>query len=151
MRVLLKRIGIPLCFGQEDLIPPTRGLQSAKAPPGRLTIVSEPPGFEVILDGSTIGKTPIWHRPVEPGSHTLTIEKAETDAYVESGQTTRISFFKGSFITASEQKEVEKEPAVEKQPAPLKAGRETPLAPAEGGTEDLTPWERFLNRSSPNF
>jgi hypothetical protein len=144
-------LAVPLYSGDGGLIPPTRSLEGPEKPPGTLTVVSEPPGLEVFLDGSRIGQTPVWLNIVEPGIHKLWIKPAETDIYVEPGQTTRISFFKGSFIAFSEDREAEEPPAVEKQPAPLKAGRETPFTPAEGRTEDLTPWERFLNRSSPNF
>ncbi|NIS69671.1 MAG: PEGA domain-containing protein [Proteobacteria bacterium] len=133
------------------MIPPTRSLQGTEALPGRLTIVSEPSGLEVILDGSTIGRTPIWLRPVEPGSHELKIEQAETDIRLDPGKIVRISSFKGSFVMVSEEIDKETQPEEERQPKALKAGREPPFARAEETTADLTPWEGFLNRSSLHF
>ena len=42
-----------------ELIKPTRTLQSSEKIPGRLSVFSEPPGLDVFLDQSNIGKTPI--------------------------------------------------------------------------------------------
>ena len=65
--------GVTLAFAAEELIAPTRTLEGRVQFPGRLSVVSEPPELEVFLDGSSIGKTPIWLKEVKVGSHALRI------------------------------------------------------------------------------
>jgi hypothetical protein len=98
----------------EELIPPSRTLQDAKEAYGKLTVVSEPPGLNVFLDGSKIGQTPIWLRKVKPGPHKLRVKHSETDIHVEANTTLQISFFKGSF-TAKAEKEEKKQASPEKE------------------------------------
>jgi hypothetical protein len=141
----------PVSAGDKGLIPPSRTPEATEQTPGRLTVVSEPPGLEVLLDSSGIGQTPIWQKQVDPGSHTLWITQVETTIYVEPGKTTRISFFKGSFITAPEEEEAEKMPGRAQEEEALREDRGATLPSEAERPEDLTPWERFLNRTSPNF
>ena len=52
----------------DELIPPSQTLKSPKVDYGKLTVVSEPPGLKVYLDGSELGQTPIWLMEVQAGS-----------------------------------------------------------------------------------
>jgi hypothetical protein len=104
-----------------ELIKPTRTLQSSEKTPGELSVFSEPPGLDVFLDHSNIGKTPILSMEVTPGVHTLKVEGSETEIYVIPGKSLRLSLFKGTFIEVKEQdKETIKKPTkevIEKKPA----------------------------------
>ncbi len=140
---------IPLGLASEDLIAPTRTLEGREELPGRLTVVSEPPGLKVFLDGAEIGETPVWLNEVKPGLHKLRVLDSERDVLVEPGKTVTLSYFKGSFIDVPEKKEATREPAPE--PEKVTEGRKGMKPPKEDKQRDLTPWERFLNRTSPNF
>jgi hypothetical protein len=104
-----------------ELIQPTRTLQSSERSSGNLTVFSEPPGLEVFLDQSNIGKTPIHAVEVTPGTHRLKIKDTENEIHVRSGKPLRLSWFKGTFIKIKEpEKEViqkPKEGTAEKKPA----------------------------------
>ena len=98
-------VAVPLA-GSKELIKPTRTLQSSEKTPGKLSVFSEPPGLDVFLNQSNIGKTPILSMEVTPGAHNLKVETSETEIYVIPGKSLRLSLFKGTFI---EIKEKEKE------------------------------------------
>lgn len=138
-----------LCLGGE-LIAPTRTLGGAMETPGKLIVVSEPPGLEVYLDESPIGETPLLLKDVKPGLHKLRVKKEETDIFVEPGGTFRISLFKGSFINIPKPEKVEV-----KQPEPLQKqpteARKTVGYPNEESQKDLTTWDLFVNGSLPFF
>ena len=139
----------PLCFGGE-LIAPTRTLRDGEEATGRVSVFSEPIGLDAFLDGSNIGKTPVWLKSVEPGLHTLKVKDSETKIHVLPGKTLQVSLFKGSFIrTVKEEKKVEKQPAPEEEK--LTERRKAVQPPKEERERDLTPWERYINRSSPHF
>ena len=70
---------------------------------GKLSVFSEPPGFDVFLNKSKIGKTPILSVEVTPGIHNLKVENSETEIYLKPGQSLRLSLFKGTFIEVKEQ------------------------------------------------
>ena len=106
----------------KELIQPTRTLQSSEKTPGTLSVFSEPPGLDVFLNHSKIGKTPILSMEVTPGTHILKVKDSETEIYVMPGKTLRLSLFKGTFIEVKEQeKETIQKPeenvAEEKKPA----------------------------------
>jgi hypothetical protein len=88
----------------EELIKPTRTLKSSETRPGTLSVFSEPPGFDVFLNLTNIGKTPILSMEVTPGTHSLKVKDSETDIYVIPGKSLRLSLFKGTFIEVKEQK-----------------------------------------------
>ncbi len=142
-------LGMPLGLAGEDLIAPTRTLEGREELPGRLTVVSEPPGLKVFLDGAEIGETPVWLNEVKPGSHTLRVQDSKRDVYVEPGKTVTLSYFKGSFIDVPEKKEVAREPAPEAEKVTER--RKVTKPPEEEKPQDLTRWDRFLNSSSPSF
>lgn len=85
-----------------DLIEPTRTLQSSEKIPGNISVFSEPPGLDVFLDHSKIGKTPILTLKVTSGPHILLVGDSETDIYVEPGKSLRLSLFKGTFVQVKE-------------------------------------------------
>ena len=68
-----------------ELIQPTRTLQSSEKMPGTLSVFSEPPGLDVFLNQSKIGKTPIQSIEVTPGTHTLKVEDSETENQCHAG------------------------------------------------------------------
>ena len=141
--------GTTLCLGGE-LIPPTRTLEGTEQMPGTMSVLSEPPGLKVFLDGSNMGKTPVRYKKVRSGYHTLQVQDAETDIYLGPGKRLQISLFKGSFIMIpSEEKEGEK------QPSPAQGELTEPSALARPAKErrekDLSLWERYVNGSSPLF
>ena len=119
-----------------ELIQPTRTLQSAESA-GNLSVFSEPPGLEVFLDQSNIGKTPIHAVEVTPGTHNLRVKDTERKIHVIPGKPLRLSWFKGRFIEVKEAKEeviekpvkevVEKKPA---EPTEEKKGYEPKYDPA---------------------
>jgi len=85
----------PLLMAAE-LITPTRTLDSEKGLMEKLSVFSEPPGLDVTLDGTEIGKTPIISREVEPGAHIIRIQDSETKIFVKPGKAHQYSWFKGS-------------------------------------------------------
>jgi hypothetical protein len=136
---------LPLWFCYaDDLIPPTRTLESYWIAPGRVTVVSEPPGLEVFLDGSKLGETPVWLRQVDPGLRKLQILQAQTDIFVQPGKTLQVTLFKGSFIIIPEEdKKAEKLRGLgKKKPAGARKRAETDQRQEEKG---LTPWVIFIN------
>ena len=147
--LLLLFTGVPISLGGEGLIAPTRSLEGHQEALGRLTVVSEPPGLEVFFDGSEIGQTPVWMKEVKPGSHKIRVRRSETNVYVETGKTLTLSFFKGSFIVVPEEKEAGKELAP--KPGKVAEGRKRVKRREEESPRDLTPWEPFLNGTSPTF
>jgi len=89
---------------------------------------------------------PVWMKEVKPGSHELRIRRSEMDVYVETGKTLTLSYFKGSFIVVPEER---KELAPE--PGKMAEGTKRVRPRDEAKPTDLTPWERFLNGTSPTF
>ena len=140
--------GVPLSLGGEALIAPTRSLEGPWEPVGELTVVSEPPGLGVFLDGSEIGQTPVWMKQVKRGPHTLRVRCSKTVVYVETGEMLTLSFFKGSFIVVPDKKEALERPEPEK---PREGRKRMKPREQEGEMEDLTPWERFLIFTPSHF
>ena len=95
-------VTVTLAVGGE-LIKPTRTLQSSEKIPGNLSVFSEPPGLDVFLDQSNIGKTPIFSMEVTSGTHSLKVKDTETEIYVMPGKDLRLSMFKDTFIEVKEQ------------------------------------------------
>ena len=138
-----------LCPGGE-LIPPTRTLSDTGKPPGKLTVSSDPPGLAVLLDGTLIGKTPVWLSDLKPGLHTLRVNHSETEIYVQQNRTLHLTLFRGTLISFL--KEIRERPtrpdAVKDQLIETRTAMEPHKEHKQG---DLTPWERFINRSSRHF
>jgi hypothetical protein len=133
-----------------ELIEPTRTLQETVNAPGNLTILSEPPDLDVTLDDTRIGKTPAFLKNIKSGIHRLRVEDSETEIYLEPGGTLQISLFKGEFINipVTEKKPVKQQALKEKQ---AHETRTIQQSPKEEQKNDLTPWEKFINRSLNHF
>jgi hypothetical protein len=139
-----------------ELIEPSRSLGGEQQPTtGRLTVLSEPPGLKITLDGDSLGKTPTFMVEVEEGIHTLRVKESETDIYVKPGETLKISLHKGEFILIP----VKEKPAEEQPPTQVATEK-----PATGVTTSRDPirqkvdrdrrqsqqrWQRFIDGSSP--
>lgn len=115
-------ICIPLTIAAE-LIEPTRSLRGGDESVGKLSVTSDPPKLDVILDGVKIGKTPIILRDIKPGLHVLRIRDSEKEFIAESGKPFHLSWHNGSFIVAPPKEN--KRPIPEKQQE-AKAPAETP-------------------------
>ena len=147
------KIAIVLVFGlafllvystawSSELIKPTRTLDSAGEKPGKLSVFSEPPGFEVALEGTIIGNTPLFLDDVKPGSHRLRIKNSETDITIEPGKTLQISLYKDKFILiqATDKKSPKQPESVETN---LTKSKPPPPPAKEQRLEKLSPIERF--------
>ena len=75
-----------------------------KKPMGRLSVFSEPPGLDVLLDDINIGKTPVIAKQVTPGTHVLRVKETEKEITILPETSLRISFFKDSLIEFPEKK-----------------------------------------------
>ena len=141
---------LSLCSGGKgELIGPTRTLQEGGKVAVRLTVFSEPPGLNVFLDGSDVGKTPLWLDRVEPGTHHLRIEDTEKEVHLKPTQPLKVGLFKGSFIILPEEK---RQPTSDEQKSEeVKELSEPPPSQEARKREDLTMWERFLNGTLPQF
>lgn len=99
--LLLLLINIP-AFAS-DLIEPTQTLSSPAESAGELSVFSEPHGLVVEMDGTQIGKTPVVGQKVEPGIHAISLKDSETEIYIGSGKSVKLSWFKGAFIEIPEE------------------------------------------------
>jgi len=138
------------CVANGELLEPTRTLEGPSEEIGKLTVVSDPPGLDIVLDGAELGKTPVWQKEVKAGTHSLRIKDKETDIVVEAGQSLGISLHKGEFIIIPKKKEtaaVEQKPAVQ---VPEEAARSSQQQ-EEKKEKELSNWELFINKSIPFF
>ena len=138
-----------LSYGGE-LIEPTRTLQDAGERWGKLVVFSEPPEFNVFLDGSKVGQTPVWLERVKEGTHKLQIKDLEEEIYVKEGRRLMVGLFNGRFITRREEEKKEGMQAApaKKEPAPTLEEE----APSEKEKEtDLSRWEKFVNGTLKSF
>ena len=128
-----------------ELIKPTRALDSVGEKPGKLSVFSEPPGLEVTLEGTKIGKTPLILDEVNPGSHRLQVKNSETDITIEPGKTLQISLYKGKFVLI---------PATDKKPPKQPKAAETPQTkskPPRSRAEEQRPKEFIPMGKTPPF
>jgi len=141
--------GVALCDGGE-LIEPTRTLEDAGARWGKLVVFSEPPEFDVFLDGSKVGQTPVWLERVKEGTHKIQIKDLEKEIYVKEGKILKVGLFKGRFITRlEEEKEVEKQAGADKKAPASKV--EAVESPEKQKEADLSRWEKFVNGTLKHF
>ena len=155
MRIIPKLflLGLFLVFGfvavtsviSGELIKPTRTLQSSEKIPGKISVFSEPPGLDVFLNHSKIGKTPIRSMEVTPGTYSLKVEDAETEIFVMPGKSLRLSLFKGTFIEVKE-KETPQKP---EEDAPEKRKTDEPTQEKTGYKPKNDPFYWPLNPSGP--
>ena len=149
LTVLALVLGLTFTFAAEELIPPTRTLEGRVELPGSLTVVSEPPDLEVSLDGSSIGRTPVWFKEVKPGPHTVRIGQEKTEVHVQPGKKMALSFFKDSFIDITKEEGVVEAPVPEVEKLREKEGAVRPPRPEE--REDIIRFEQFINRNFDFF
>ena len=107
-------------------IEPTRTIRESAEEMGKLTVSSEPPGLNVILDGTSLGNTPVIGNEVKPGIHVLRVEDADREILILPGRSLLLSYYKGAFIEVLEEK---KEPEREQKVKDRKTTKET--EPAE--------------------
>ena len=101
-----------------ELIKPTRTLQSSEKTPGNISVFSEPPGLDVLLDDINIGKTPVIAKQVTPGTHVLRVKETEKEITILPETSLRISLFKNSLIEIPEKKaEAPTQPKLEEKSA----------------------------------
>ena len=93
------------------LIEPTRTLKGSGNEMGKLSVYSEPPGLQVMMDGTEIGSTPVIEVDVKPGTHLLKINESETEIYIVPGEPLYLSWHKGSFM------EIQKKVSAEQVPS----------------------------------
>jgi hypothetical protein len=99
-----------------ELIEPTRTLKSQEEPMGRLSVFSEPPELDVVLDGAKIGKTPVISMEVRAGDHVLRIKDTEKEIAIIPGKSLQLSLYKDSLIEIPGKKvESAKEPKLEEK------------------------------------
>jgi hypothetical protein len=137
-----------------ELIEPTQTLDGEQQPTtGRLTILSEPPGQKITLDGKSLGKTPTFLVEIEAGVHTLRVTDSETDVYVGPGKTLKVSLFKNEFVFIPV-KEIEAEAQAEMD-AGMEAGETTAprqkdpvqVRVKENIEEAQERWQRYVDGS----
>lgn len=103
-------LSVYLPISHAELIEPTQTLDGKQEPKGRLTVLSEPPGLKIILDGHDMGNTPAFLLEVDEGIHTLQVRDSETEIYITSGKTLKLSLHKEKFIFIPvAEKEVERQ------------------------------------------
>ena len=111
-----------------ELIEPSRTLEGQQKPIGigRLSVFSEPPELDVLLDSIGIGKTPIISKEVKSGVHILRVKDTEKEITILSGKSLQLSLFKDSLIEI---------PAKKAEP-PTQPKLEEKMATEEKKTED---------------
>ena len=141
-----------------ELIEPSRSLGGEQQPTtGRLTVLSEPPGLKITLDGDSLGKTPTFMVEVEEGIHTLRVKDSQTDIYIKSGKTLKISLHKNEFILIPvKEKPVEEQPVTEVSTETLTTRAATPRDPIRQKVDrdrrrSQQRWQQFLDGTKPTF
>ena len=115
-----------------DLIEPTRTLSNPAENAGGLSVFSEPPDLDVMMDGAQIGKTPVVGQSVAPGKHVIRVKDSETEIYVEPEKPTKLVWFKGSFILIpAEENKLPQQQIEEKKEAPRLKTSEQPVEKTE--------------------
>ena len=145
-----------LSSASTELIEPTRNFGEKTETTSRLTILSEPPGLKVSLDGKGLGKTPAFLLEAKPGVHKLRVKDSETEIYLEPGKTLKISLFKNEFVQIPvEVKTPEQPPELEKQKevSALEPVKPTPeeVRAQESRDRANQRWMRFVDGSSRSF
>ena len=87
-----------------ELIEPSRTLEGQEKPMGRLSVFSEPPELDVLLDDVNIGKTPVISKEVKSGVHILRVKETEKEITILPGKPLQLSLFKDVLIEIPEKK-----------------------------------------------
>ena len=146
-----------LPLSHAELIEPTQTLDEEQKT-GRLTVLSEPPGLKIILDGNDLGKTPAFLVEVDEGIHTLQVKNSKTEIYIKSGKTLKLSFHKEKFIVipVAEKKEIKKQPGPEVKREMSKARLQQPKDPIQLRNEKnrqqaIDRFNQFLKGTQDHF
>jgi hypothetical protein len=100
-----------------ELIEPSRTVTGHEKANGRLSVFSEPPGLDVLLDDINIGKTPVISKEVAPGTHVLRIKETEKEIFILPETSLQMSLYKDSLIEIPEKKvEIPAQTKPEEQP-----------------------------------
>jgi hypothetical protein len=141
-----------------ELIEPTQTLEGKpKQTTGRLTVLSEPPGQKITLDGDSLGETPAFMVEVEAGVHTLSVKDAETDIFVEAGKTVKISLHKNEFILIPVKEKQIEEPTVTEATTGTRTSRASqPRDPIRQKVDrdrrqSQQRWQNFIDGTKPAF
>jgi len=127
-----------------ELIEPSRTLKGQQKPMGRLSVFSEPPELDVLLDGINIGKTPVISKEVTPGTHVLQVKEAEKKIVILPEKSLRMSLFKDSLIEIPEKKtEFPAYTKPEEKPT-------TPEKKTEGSKKDKKQYDPFYWPTNPS-
>ena len=121
-----------------ELIGPSRTLEGQQTPLGRLSVFSEPPELDVLLDSVGIGKTPVISKEVTSGVHILQIKDSEKEITILPGKSLQLSLFKESLIEIPEKK----------AEAPTQAKSEEKMAIEEKKTDD---YNRGMKQYDPFY
>jgi hypothetical protein len=138
-----------------ELIEPSRTLEGEQQTTGRLTVLSEPPGLNITLNGDSLGKTPAFLVEVQEGVHTLRVKDSQTDIYVKPDETLKISLHKDEFIIIPTKKiEIEEQPVTEIQPEKRPTTVTTTRDPIRQNVErdrrrSQQRWQKFLDGTKP--
>ena len=132
--------------GFAGLIEPSRMLEGQEISNGRLSVFSEPPELDVLLDGVEIGKTPVISKQVTPGVHILRVKDTEKEITILPETSLGISYYKDSLIEIPEKKiEVPTPPKPKEQPKI--PGKKT--EDSKKGKKQLDPFYFPTNPSGP--
>ena len=102
-----------------ELIEPSRTLKSQEEAMGTLSVFSEPPELDVVLDGTKIGKTPVISKEVRAGNHVLRINDTKKEISILPGKSLQLSLYKDSLIEIREKKlETSTQPKLEEKRTP---------------------------------
>ncbi|MGD2097861.1 MAG: PEGA domain-containing protein [Desulfobacterales bacterium] len=123
---------ICLPLSHAELIEPTQRLDGEQKQTGRLTVLSEPPGLEIVLDGNNLGKTPAFLMEVDEGIHTLQVKNSKIEIYIKPGKTLKLSYHKEKFIFIPvAEKEIKKQPGPDEKNEMSKARPKQPKDPIQ--------------------
>jgi len=138
-----------------ELIQPSRTLGEEPQTSGRLTVLSEPPGLNITLNGDSLGKTPIFLVEIDSGIHTLRVKDSETDILVQPGKTVKISLHKDEFILIPvKEKPVAEQPVTEVSTKTRATGAAASRDPVREKVErdrrrSQQRWQQFLDGTKP--
>ena len=113
-----------------------------------MSVFSEPPGLDVEMDGTLIGKTPVVDLNVEPGRHVIRLQDDETEIDAEPGKSIKLSWFKGAFIRVPVKKQ---EARVQQSKAKDEPSKINISDQSEDKKEEPQPLYFPLNPSGPIF
>jgi hypothetical protein len=150
-------LSIYLPVSHAELIEPTQTLDGEQETTGRLTVLSEPPGLQIMLDGHDTGNTPAFLLEVDEGIHTLQVGDSKTEIYIKPGKTLKLSLHKEKFILIPvAEKEVVRQAGPEAIRETDKTGSKRPRDPVQIRNERsrrqaIERFNKFLDGTQDHF